>query len=352
MSTTPILVDDPVINPTTSSAGAAATFQQLRIHTPEMLDALCVQAGQKPSVVDGLISTGSISLAVGDSGLGKSPLFYQLGLCVAAGIPWLGMRTHRGKVLYLDYENGDLGAKSLRDSVMQHLQLQECPENFLYSQDVQNLNDLTHAVETIKPTLVVIDALRSFDSSVEENNTKAGAFFKSLRKLCQQYKVSFLLIHHIKKQDKKGFLDARANLETDPPLQWLNMACGARGLVNQSDVRLGVDKPSNANACLVIRGHVRIAGEVGPFYLERIFNDDEQAIGYRRLEGVEFLNNRDQQDAFDKLPLVFTFKEAKATYGRKDQATVGFLQKCERLGILRKPGKGRPYEKVSHAAAE
>ncbi|MHB8501412.1 MAG: AAA family ATPase [Candidatus Acidiferrales bacterium] len=341
-----------VINPTVSSASAkAALLQQLGIHTPDTLDALCAQEGQKPFVVDGLIPTGSISLIVGDSGLGKSPLIYQLGLCVAAGIPWLDMRTRQGKVLYLDYENGALGSKSLRDSIMQHLQLQECPENFRYSQDVQNSNALTQAVETLKPTLVVIDTLRSFDPSVEADNPKAGAFLKSLRKLAHKDKVSFVLIHHIKKQDKKGFLDARANLETDPPLHWLSLACGARALVNQSDVRIGVDRTSKGNASLIVRGHVRITGEVGPFYLERALNDDEQPIGYRRLEGVEFLDNRDQQDAFERLPVAFSFKDAKAIYGRRDQATIDFLQKCERAGILRKIARGR-YEKVSRATPE
>jgi hypothetical protein len=340
-----------VIPTTTTASPVPATLRQLGIYTSDALDSLCAQEGQKPFVVEGLISTGSIGIVVGDSGLGKSPLIYHLGLCVAAGIPWLDMRTRQGKVLYLDYENGALGSQALRDSCMQHLQLQMCPENFLYSQDVLSLNDLTRAIETLKPMMVVIDTLRSLDPSVEENNTKAGTFFKSLRKLCQQYRVSFLLIHHIRKQEKKGFLDACANLEIDPPLQWLNIACGARALVNQSDVRIGVDRSSNENVSLIIRGHVRIAGEVGPFYLERVFNDDEQPIGYRRLEGVAFLNSKDQQDAFNKLPQAFTFKEAKAVYGRQDQATVDFLTKCERLGILRKPGRGR-YEKVPRAIAE
>ena len=352
MSTTPILVDTPTVNPTTSCSSAQATaFQQLGIHTPDMLDALCAQEGQKPFVVDGLISAGSICLIVGDSGLGKSPLIYQLGLCVAAGIPWLGMRTQKGKVLYLDYENGLEVSKSLRNSILQHLQLQECPENFLCSQGVHNINALTQAVETTKPTLVVIDTLRSLDPSVEADNPKAGAFLKWLRKLSQQHRVSFVLIHHIKKQDKKGFLDARANLETDSPLQWLNLACGARALVNQSDVRIGVDRSSKPNACLVVRGHVRINGEVGPFYLERAFDDDEQPIGYKRLSGVELLDNKDQQAAFDKLPPAFSFKEAKTNYGRHDQPTADFLSKCQRVGILRKPAKGR-YEKVPRATPE
>lgn len=261
------------------------------------------------------------------------------------------MKTRRGTVLYLDHENGSLGSKALRDSVMRFLQLQKCPENFFCTQDVTDIVKLETAVITIKPDLVVIDTTRSFDPSAEENNFKAGAFLNKLRKLCREYRVSFLLIHHIKKQDKKGFFDSRANLETDPPLQWLNLACGARALVNQTDVRLGVDRPSNPNACLVVAGHIRVSGELNPFYLERVFDEDEKPIGYQVLSGVEFLGNKEQQEKFDKLPQSFTFKEAKVVYGRQSQATVDFLEKCQRIGLLRKLGKGQ-YEKVSRREGE
>jgi AAA domain len=334
-----------------SATPTITKLQQLGIHTSDTLDLLCVQESRKPFVVEGLMAAGSIGIVVGDSGLGKSPLIYQLALSVAAELPWLGMRTRRGTVLYLDHENGSVGSKSLRDSVMRHLRLEKCPENFLCTQDITDIKSLTQAVETVKPDLVVIDTLRSFDSTAEENNTKGGTFLQSLRKLCQKHRVSFLLIHHIKKQDKKGFLDVRANLEADSPIQWLNLACGARTLVNQSDVRLGVDRTSKGNASLILRGHVRITGEVGPFYLERVFDDDEQPIGYQRRFGVEFLDNKEQQAAFDGLPPAFSFKEAKTKYGRRDQATIDFLNKCLRVGILRKPSKGL-YEKVARGEGE
>src|SRR6267378_1469177 len=42
-------------------------------------------------VVEGLLPRASINLLVGDSGIGKSPLAYQLALSVAAGIPFLGL---------------------------------------------------------------------------------------------------------------------------------------------------------------------------------------------------------------------------------------------------------------------
>jgi AAA domain len=301
--------------------------------------------------VEGFVSMDSIGLLVGDSGLGKSPLSYQLGLCVAAGLPWLGMRTRQGTVLYLDYENGLMGSKALRDSVMQHLQLQKCPEAFLCKQDVMDMNTLNAVVAAVRPSLVIIDTLRSFDSSAEENNTKAGEFIKNLRKLSRPFRASFLLIHHIKKQDKPGFLESRANLETDPAIQWLNLACGARALVNQSDLRVGIAQTSKGNASLILRGHLRVVGEWGPTYLERVFNDDEQPIGYKQLFGIQFLDNKNQQTTFDALPTAFSFKEAMTKYERQGQATVDFLNKCMKTGILRKTKKGW-YEKVGRGDGE
>jgi hypothetical protein len=261
------------------------------------------------------------------------------------------MKTRRGPVLYLDHENGSVGSQLIRNSVMKHLQLQKCPENFFCTQDVTDIAKLERAIKLIKPVLVVIDTLRSFDASAEENNTKAGAFLQALRGFCQKYRVSILLVHHIKKQDQKGFLDAKANLETDPPIQWLNLACGARALVNQSDVRIGVDRTSKGNAALVLRGHVRITGEFGPIYLERVYDDNEQPIGYWKLSGIEFLDNKEQQAAFEALAAGFSFKEAKLTYGRQNQATIDFLNKCIRAGILFRATKGW-YEKVPRREGE
>lgn len=333
--------------PSTPANSHHATLQQLGIHTSSTLDSLCLQEGQKPFVVEGLISTGSIGIVVGDSGLGKSPLLYQLALSVAAGIPWLGMKTSRSTVMYLDFENGPIDSQALRESVLQHLQI-PCPENFLSCYHVSDMNHLTRIVDAAKPSLIVLDTLRSFDPSAEENNTKAGNFINSLRAIARPNRTAFLFIHHTKKQ-ATGFLSGGANIEGDSIVQWLNQACGARALVNQTDFRIGVDKTSKAGASLVVRGHVRVRGEVGPIYLARAFDDAEEPIGYRRLFGVEFLENKDQQTAFEKLPPAFSFKEAKATYGRQDEATNSFLKKCMLVGILRKAAKGR-YEKVSSCA--
>ena len=87
-----------------------------------------------------------------------------------------------------------------------------------------------------------------------------------------------------------------------------------------------------------------MSGEFGPIQLVRCFDDDGEPIGYRKLSGIEALNN-DQRNAFEKLPRTFAFKDAKMMYGRKDQATSDFLKKCGHAGLV--TGGGRRYEKVA-----
>jgi hypothetical protein len=97
MSTTPTVANSstlPIVTPYApgpvahASAGTAETLQQLGIHTPESLDVLCANEAKKEFIVEGLLAAGAVGILVGDSGIGKSPLLYQLALCVAAGIPF------------------------------------------------------------------------------------------------------------------------------------------------------------------------------------------------------------------------------------------------------------------------
>src|SRR5438552_8528333 len=72
-------------------------------------------------IVGGLLPPRSVNILVGDSGIGKSPLAYQLGMCVAAGTPFLGMPVKPGKVLFIDFENSLVDAHWIMDRQRQHL---------------------------------------------------------------------------------------------------------------------------------------------------------------------------------------------------------------------------------------
>src|ERR1019366_10360379 len=100
--------------------------------------------------------------------IGKSPLMYQLGLCVAAGVPFLGMPTTQGRVLYFDLENGINDSKMMRDALVRFLGLEHAPEDFLLVIDPSP--SLEGLIAEIKPDLVIIDSLRAFAPEATERN--------------------------------------------------------------------------------------------------------------------------------------------------------------------------------------
>src|SRR4051812_41905947 len=76
------------------------------VYRPKDLKERCEREGPERYLIEGLIPERSLGLLVGDSGLGKSPLGYQMALCVAANVPFLGSRVQQSPVLYMDFENG------------------------------------------------------------------------------------------------------------------------------------------------------------------------------------------------------------------------------------------------------
>ncbi len=57
--------------------------QRWGLHTAGSLRVRARELGASPYVVKGLLPARSISILLGDSGLGKSPLMYQAAVCVA-----------------------------------------------------------------------------------------------------------------------------------------------------------------------------------------------------------------------------------------------------------------------------
>jgi AAA domain len=326
------------------------------LHTPETLRVRAQELGSSGYLINGLLPARSIGLLLGDSGLGKSPLMFQAGICVAAGVPFLGRATKKGCVVIADFENGLGDIHELLDRISGHVGLPEPPAEDLL---LWSLNDCEQGYERsghtlldmlrdVRPTLVIIDSLGSYAPEAERENSSATYMLKELRALARDCGTSTLLVHHRRKQPRKSDESAgpleRANLRL-----WFQDSRGASSLVNGVDIRLGVDEPDLSavgkdEVALVMRGYGRIRGEIGPFYLTREVDEDGDPVGYRRLVGAELLFNDDQQSALGKLARQFTFKEAKQAYGRGDQATSNFLNRSINFQVLRKVARG-VYEK-------
>lgn len=319
---------------------------------------------EKPAayVVEGIIREKSVNIGVGDSGLGKSPFVYQLGLCVAAGIAFLGRQVTQGPVLYLDLENGEDQFTEIALALQRHLKLTEIPPDFHMLTEREDCYILEPIIAEFRPVLVIIDSLRPFRPGAEKDNEDAARLLNLLREWAKKYGTSFLLLHHIKKTIDEGNIP---HVENTDVMSWLTLACGARSLINQTDTRIAFgpcvmppEMKNNAQEIalrdrvgLVMRWFERSRGQSAPVYLSRNMDEHGEPIGYEAMSGVDLLFNEPMKQAWLKLPRGrdITFTEAKEIYGKQGPATQNWLAKCIAVGIVKQAGKGMPYRVVEPA---
>jgi RecA-family ATPase len=146
---------------------------------------------------------------VGDSGLGKSPLLYQFGVCVASGSPFLDLPVDRPrKVLYVDCENSQMSQLEIVRAVSTHLGLLEPPNNLL----LWNANDPDSEHEGRSPDdiirqsgadLVLLDPLVTLYSGFSEKYADVDAGYAHLRAMSAETGCSIIGLHHPRKMPHK-----------------------------------------------------------------------------------------------------------------------------------------------------
>jgi hypothetical protein len=310
----------------------------------KQLEELC-QQDPPDYLVEGLLPADDVHVAVGDSGLGKTAWAYQLGLCVASGKPFLGHPVRQSPVVYYDMENGRQQVLDLARGLRRHLGIESFPPDFFVFLNDGDRPSTEHALARHNAGLVIIDSLRAFEPDAEMENSNMADLLEVLRRRAREYHAAVLLIHHIRKSNDH---DRAASLEETPTMEWLQRASGARALGNQTNTRIALALPDKADAALVMKAFVKLKGETGPVYLQRVSDEAGEPVGYQRLVGPGLLGNPDQEAAFAKLDEHFTFKKAKQTYDRSDDPTRKWLQKCIAVGIVEQEGRGM-YRKLAAA---
>ena len=334
------------ISVASSTRPSIQKLQSLGVLWPAQVDRICEEQNRVRFLVQDFLPAKSIGIMAGESTIGKSPLICQLGLCVAAGLPFLGMPTEQGPVLYFDLENSLLDCKSMRDSIKQFLDLVETPQDFLLMQEPPR--DLEHWVDEVKPKLVLIDSLRAFRPDVTEKNRAAAEWLMRIRSLTRKYDCSFLIVHHLRKPTKDA--PTTNDLDSCKAADWLLAMEGPRAFVNQTDVRVAVAEGDGNPASLRLKWSVRIRGDSPLVQVERVFNGDDEAVGYRHMTGAGLLS-ADKRAAFERLPNEFSTSDAKDVrrvigLGDGNDPTNKFLAECRHLRIVEKLERGR-WRKVA-----
>jgi hypothetical protein len=332
---------------------AAASLSPQKLHSlgvlsPAQVDRICAEQTRTQFLIEDFLPAKSIAIAAGESTIGKSALICQLGLCVAAGVPFLGMPTDQGPVLYFDLENDIYDCKTMRDSLVQFLNLGEAPRDFLLVPDSSaNLEDL---LDVVRPKLVVFDSLRAYRPEVTDKNTHAAEWLQMIRSLSRGYGCTFLIVHHLRKTSREA---AAPSLESCNVAAWLQEMEGPRAFVNQTDVRIAIAEGDFKPAALNLKWARRVRGDSPLMLVERMYDEDGEPVGYQHLKGARLLA-QDKRVVYDDLPEVFCTADAKAVrrhhgLGDGNDPTNKFLSECKQLQIVENVGRGR-WRKITTGA--
>jgi hypothetical protein len=198
-------------------------------------------------VIPGLIAEGAW-LFVGKPKIGKSWMAYDLALAIAAGRPVFGsIPIAQGDVLYLALEDSERRLKSrlLKKGVRnppERLTLVEqegWPD--LDNGCIAELEAWADAVE--RPTLVIIDVLKSVRGTTRANESLYDADYRALTGLgtfARRRGIAVIIVHHVRKMD------------ADDPLESVS---GTNGLTGAADGVMVLKRDSGTGHCLLyVRG--------------------------------------------------------------------------------------------------
>lgn len=310
-------------------------LRSLGILWPDEVDRICAEQKQMQFLVEEFLPAQSIAIAAGESTIGKSPLLCQLGLCVAAGVPFLGLPTNRGRVLYFDLENSLPDGRMMRDSIAKLLDLESAPFEFLVATEPPG--DLEPLIKAVRPRLVMIDSLRAFRPEVTTKNALAGQWLKEIRHLAREYDCTFLIVHHLRKPNAEYPVPDLGDCTVS---NWLAEMEGPRAFVNQTDVRIAIAEGDREPTALKLRWSRRVHGDMPMMLLERVYDEDGNPLGYRQLTGIGLLSD-DRRKVFETLSTEFATGDARKALNRGDEATDNFLKECTRLRLIEKVRRGR-----------
>jgi AAA domain len=153
------------------------------------------------------ICSGAPSLWAGYGFSGKTAAAQSAAVSIAAGVPvWQRFKARRGRVLHLDYEQGErltrdryqriagglgLGPSDLEDRLM----LVSMPTVYLDDPDSEAF--IASQVEGFD--LVIVDSLKAACPTLDENSSAARVPLDRLTRISEKTGTVFVVIHHSRK---------------------------------------------------------------------------------------------------------------------------------------------------------
>jgi len=200
--------------------GDEAKAQALLKAFPEPLTYAVLKDSKLPDAIAAdLIFAGAIHNVIGRPKAGKSWFALQLAVCVALGMPFLGRKTQRRKVLYLSL---DMSAPLVWDRVRKILELlgQDPPAEFFETQfrlvapvpggapvgvdlsDPETFPAMNARIKAQGAEVVFFDTLYRFTGSHDAlKSPDMGRLFENLRSTATETGAALVLVDHGRKNN-------------------------------------------------------------------------------------------------------------------------------------------------------
>ena len=154
-------------------------------------------------LVDGLLPSGGFSVMVAKPKVGKSTNARTLALHIASGKSFLGRDVNQGVVIYLALEEK-------RSEVKKHFQDMGANGNeeihiYTGGTPTDAIKQIRHAVESLKPSLLIIDPLFRLTKVKDGNDyIQVTNALDPLLRIARELKTHVLCVHHSPKGQRDG----------------------------------------------------------------------------------------------------------------------------------------------------
>lgn len=255
-------------------------------------------------IVKGLLPAAELCVLYGESGAGKSFVALDIALAIAQGVPWRGMRTRRGRVVYVAAE-GAGGVRGRLAAYASHHGIDLTSVDLGVVADVPNLLQREDAVALARAvgrgaSVVIIDTLAQTTAGGNENSGEdMGRAIAHARGIHRATGALVIVIHHAGKDTSKGARGwSGLRAAADAELEVIRDLQGRRVQVRkQKDgddtgvwgfdlepVNIGVDEDGDPVAsCVVVESAVGVVGVIARPVgaIERAVLDVVQGLGDR-----------------------------------------------------------------------
>lgn len=179
--------------------------QQFNAGIIEVVDAhdLITAPTKRPRwIIPGFLPAASVILLGAGGGTGKTTLCYQLAKHVALGEQWSDFPVVKGKVLVISTDESSHDTKEKLQTI-DYANVPRGGVSFIRFWRFTQVDLLEDKIRQLEPSLVIIDSLTSTTAGIgaDRTSSSAGDCLYELRDIAEKYECSFIVLHHVNKND-------------------------------------------------------------------------------------------------------------------------------------------------------